>query len=94
MPEIPQQFMPFLWILVIFAVFWFILIRPEQKKRKTRQEMLDSLQTGDKVVSIGGIIGTITELREETIRLRVDDKVELTMNREAVGYPVKEGQAD
>jgi len=62
------------------------MIRPQQKQRKERAEMLDSLNKGDKIVTIGGIYGTLIDVKEDTIKLRVADKVELTMSRESVGY--------
>ena len=76
----------FLPLIVILAVFYFFMIRPQQKQRKERAEMLDSLNKGDKIVTIGGIYGTLIDVKEDTIKLKVADKVELTMSRESVGY--------
>ncbi len=82
----PEQLAGFLPLIVILGVFYFFMIRPQQKQRKERAEMLDSLNKGDKIVTIGGIYGTLVEVKEDTIKLRVADKVELTMSRESVGY--------
>ncbi|NLP17729.1 MAG: preprotein translocase subunit YajC [Firmicutes bacterium] len=82
----PEQLAGFLPVIVILAVFYFFMIRPQQKQRKERAEMLDSLNKGDKIVTIGGIYGTLIDVKEDTIKLRVADKVELTMSRESVGY--------
>ena len=63
------QFLP---MILIFVVFWFFLIRPQRKKDKEAQEMLNSLKVGDRVCTIGGIYGTITNIRDEnTITLAV-----------------------
>ncbi|MDK2856471.1 MAG: preprotein translocase subunit YajC [Bacillota bacterium] len=87
-----QQLAGLLPMILVFVVFYFLLIRPQQKQRKERMEMLASLKRGDKVVSIGGIHGTITEVKEKTIKLKVADNLELKMNREAVGYVLKEAK--
>ena len=63
------QFLP---MILIFVVFWFFLIRPQRKKDKEAQEMLNSLKVGDRVCTIGGIYGTITNIRDEnTVTLAV-----------------------
>lgn len=58
-------------MLLIFVVFWFILIRPQRKKDKKVKEMLNNLKAGDRVCTIGGIYGTITGLREDSVTLSV-----------------------
>lgn len=87
-----QQLAGLLPMILVFVVFYFLLIRPQQKQRKERAEMLAGLKKGDKVVSIGGIHGTIAEVKDKTIRLKVADNLELKMNRDAVGYVLKEAR--
>lgn len=74
--------------LLLFAVFlglmWFLMIRPQQQQQKKRREMLARLKPGDKVVTIGGVFGTLTKVEEETVRLRIADKVEIKLSRNAV----------
>jgi preprotein translocase subunit YajC len=89
---VQQQLAGLLPMILVFVVFYFLLIRPQQKQRKERMEMLANLKRGDKVVSIGGIHGTITEVKERTIKLKVAENLELKMNREAVGYVLKEAK--
>jgi len=60
-------------MILIFGVFYFLLIRPNQKRERTRREMLASLSKGSKVVTSGGICGTILGLNEKTVVLRVSD---------------------
>lgn len=71
--------------IIMIAVFYFILIRPQQQQQKKRREMLDGIKVGDKVVTVGGIHGEITQVKEDEVRLRVADKVEITLNRSGVG---------
>ena len=65
------QFVP---MILIFVVFYFLLIRPQRKKDKEAKAMLDNLKVGDRICTIGGIYGTITGLREDTIVLSVGSK--------------------
>lgn len=71
--------------ILMFAVFYFVLIRPQQQQQRKRQEMLNSLKAGDKVITVGGIHGEITAVKDDELRLRVADKVELRMNRQGIG---------
>ncbi len=73
--------MPF---VLMFAVFYFLLIRPQQKKQKNRTAMLNTLKKGDKVVTIGGLHGTIFEITDDTIVLQVNDATKLTFDRSSV----------
>ena len=76
-----------LWLplVFIFGIFYFLLILPQQKRQKKWQEMLGSLKAGDKVVTSGGIRGTIIGLREDSIHLRVPpDNLRLEIARSAV----------
>ena len=61
----------FLPMIALFAVFWFILIRPQRKKDKQVKEMLNNLKAGDRVCTIGGIYGTITGIKDDTVTLSV-----------------------
>jgi len=65
-----EQFGTFLPLILIFLVFWILLIRPQQKKIKQHREMVNNLKRGDKIVTSGGLMGTI---------LKVNDKKELTL---------------
>lgn len=71
-------------IVVLFAVFYFLLIRPQQKQQKKRKEMLASLKKGDKVITIGGIYGTIKELRDTDLTLRIGDNMDIRMTRYSI----------
>ena len=72
---------PFVLIIVIF---YFFLIRPQNKKQKETEKMLSALKKGDKIVTIGGIHGTISSVKEQTVIVKVDDGCKIEFNRSAV----------
>lgn len=65
--------MSFLPIIIMFLIFYFLLIRPQQKKQKEMQEMVKNLKKGDKVVTSGGIIGIVHTLQDDYVVLKVGD---------------------
>ncbi len=71
-------------LLLIFVIFYFLLIRPQQKKQKAHQEMLASLKKGDRVVTNGGVFGTVYKLGESVITLEISDKVRIQLERHQV----------
>src|SRR5690625_3716730 len=71
-------------LAVMFAIFYFFLLRPQQRHQKRRKEMLDGLRRGDKVITIGGIHGEITAIHDDKIKLRIAESIEIDMNRTAV----------
>ncbi|MGZ9584763.1 preprotein translocase subunit YajC [Paenibacillus marinisediminis] len=72
--------------VLMIAVFYFLLIRPQQKKQKQRNAMLSAIKKGDKVITIGGLHGTILELTEDTVILRVNDVTKLTFDRSSISH--------
>jgi preprotein translocase subunit YajC len=76
------QYLPF---VLVIAVFYFLLIAPARKQRQKTQSMLDALKTGDKVVTSGGLIGTIVRVSDDNIlKLRIAPSVEVEITRGAV----------
>ncbi len=74
-----------LWFVVLIAIFWFLLLRPQRQEQKKRDEMIKNLHRGDRVVTMGGMHGTIVDLNDDTALVRIADKVEVTISRTAVG---------
>lgn len=70
--------------ILMFAIFYFLLIRPQQKKQKQRGSMLNALKKGDKVVTVGGMHGTIAEISDDTVVIKVNDVTKLTFDRSSV----------
>lgn len=84
---------PIFLMIAMLAIFYFLLIRPQQKKQKEHKAMLSSLQKGDVIFTAGGIHGKITGLTDNTITLEVADRVRIKINRSAVGGLLAKGEA-
>jgi preprotein translocase subunit YajC len=82
--ETLQMLMGYGPIVLMALVFYLLLYRPQRKQMKRREEMLNSLKKGDRVITTGGMFGTITALSPKTVMLKVADKVELEFSRSAV----------
>ena len=82
-----------LFFAAIFAIFYFLLIRPQQKQKRERETLLRAVKRGDRVVTTGGMHGTVTGLDETTVTLRVADQTRITFDRAAIGRVV-EGQGE
>jgi len=79
-------------LILIFVIFYFMLIRPQRQKEKEQQKMLKNLNKNDEVVTLSGIHGTIVNVKEKTITLRIDDNVKIELEKNCVAY-VKKPQA-
>lgn len=73
-----------LFLASIFAIFYFLLIRPQQKQKREREQMLRGIKKGDRVVTTGGLLGTIVGLNEDTVVLKIADQVKVECLRSAV----------
>ena len=83
--------MPF---VIIFAIFWFLLIRPQQKQQSRHRDLVASLKRGDKVVTSGGLLGTVVDVREKTLSMRIADGVKVETLKSAVsGLQQEAGEA-
>jgi preprotein translocase subunit YajC len=71
-------------LIIMFAILYFLLIRPQQKRQKTRNAMLNALKKNDKIVTIGGLHGTIVELTDDSVVIRVNDATKMTFDRSAI----------
>lgn len=74
----------FLPLVAIFVIFYFFLMRPQSKKQKETEKMINSLKKGDKVITIGGIHGVVSSLKEKTVIIKVDDDAKIEFNRSAI----------
>ena len=82
--EFMEQMQSFAPIILMVVIFYFMLWRPQKKQQKRRQEMLNSMKTGAKVITIGGIYGTIVELHEDYAMLRIAEKTEVKITRQSI----------
>ena len=76
-----MMFVPF---IVMFAIFYFLVIRPQRNAQKKREQMLDALKKGDDVVTSGGILGTVVGLKEDVVIVKIDDQVKVKVQKSAV----------
>jgi len=77
-----------------FLVFWFIVIRPEKRQRKAREEMLSSLKKGDEVITSGGIHGRVAQVKDEVVTVQVSDGVRLRISLSAVQVNASQEDAE
>ena len=75
-----------IWIMsaALFAVMYFFMIRPQRKQQKELQQFRDGLQKGDKIVTIGGIYGTVVEIKDRTLLIEVDNNVKIRVDKNSV----------
>ena len=83
--------MTFLPMIAIFVVFYFLLIRPQQKRAKETRAMLDALQKGDEVITAGGIVGRIAKLNEQYATVEIAPNVEISVQRAAISQLLPKG---
>jgi preprotein translocase subunit YajC len=79
---------------LIIAIFYFMILRPQQKRQKERQKMLEAVKKGDRVVTAGGLHGTVAGLDEKTILVQVADNVKLKFDRTAITSIEREGEGE
>jgi preprotein translocase subunit YajC len=79
-----SAFFQFIPLILILGVFWFLIIRPQQKKQKEHQRMVDSLRKGDKIVTNGGIFGTIVKVGDDRLTLEIASKIQIQLERHQV----------
>ncbi len=89
-----QSLVTLLYVVVLFALLYFLLIRPQQVRQKKHQQMIRSLKVNDQIVTIGGIYGTIVKVKEDTFVVRVADNVRIEILKSAVGQVRRQEEED
>lgn len=77
-----SSLLPFLLIIV---VFYFLILRPQQKRQKERQKLLEGVKKGDKVITSGGIHGTVEGMEDDSVLVKIADNVKIKMDKSAIG---------
>jgi preprotein translocase subunit YajC len=90
-PNMIEQFVP---IIAIFAIFYFLIIRPQSKRQKEHQNFLSNLKRGDQVVTAGGIFGKVEGITDKFVTLEVSDGVNIRILKNQVASSVNEGAAN
>lgn len=85
------NFMSFLPMIVIFVLFWFLLIRPQQRKAKAHNKMLTELQKGEEVISSGGIVGKVVKVTDQFVLLEIANNVIITVQKSTIASKVEPG---
>jgi preprotein translocase subunit YajC len=81
-----------LWMIaLIFVIFYFLLIRPQQKKQKEHQKMLEAIRKGDKVITSGGVYGTVVGVKDNVVVLKIAEDVKVEFAKSAISHVVPEG---
>jgi preprotein translocase subunit YajC len=88
-----QMVTTFVTFGLVILIFYFLIIRPQNKKQKEAKKMIQALKKGDKVVSIGGIHGTVVSVKEQSTVVKVDDNTKLEFSKSAISSVVSEGKA-
>lgn len=94
MQPAPNPIISLIPILAIFLIFYFLLIRPQQKQMKAHQSMLNSLKKGDRVLTSGGLYGTILAFKGNDLELKVAENVKVLVARSSVSSVVTEPQSE
>jgi preprotein translocase subunit YajC len=83
---------PLILMVLMVGIFYFLLIRPQQKKAKEHKALLDNLKKGDRVITSGGIIGTVVNIDDQIVNVEIADKVRVEMARPSIaGFAPKKG---
>ena len=86
-----NDFMQFLPLIGLVAVFYFIILRPQQKRAKEQKAMIEALQKGDEVATLGGILGKVTKVSEDNVALEIADNVVIQVQKAAVQNVLPKG---
>ncbi len=79
-----EGIMSFLPLVVLFLVFYFLIIRPQQKQQKEHKDMLSALQKGDKILTNGGIFGEVVKVEEDHLKVRISDDITIKLDKSFV----------
>ncbi|MBL7071355.1 MAG: preprotein translocase subunit YajC [Candidatus Omnitrophica bacterium] len=80
----PPALVSFMPIILIFGVFYFLIIKPQRQKQAEHQKMIQAVKKNDEIITIGGIHGTIINVKEGSITLRISDNVKIEIQKSAV----------
>ena len=88
----PNLLVTFLPLIAIFAIFYFLMIRPQQRKMKLHREMVSNLRRGDKVVTAGGFIGTVAKVHDDELEVEIAKDVKVRVVRGTISEVVNKSQ--
>jgi len=83
--KLDQQTLSILWIAAVAAIFYFMILRPQQQRTRRHEDMKRSLKVGDKVVTVGGVHGTVKSIGDDTMTLQVSGNTQIVYDKSAIG---------
>lgn len=89
-PAAPNPLISFLPMVAIFFIFYFLLIRPQKKTQSDHRKMVAALKKNDEIVTTGGMHGTVLNVKDTTLVIRVDDNAKIEIDKDAVGRVTKQ----
>lgn len=89
-----SQMMSLLYIVGLFAILYFLMIRPQQQRQKKHQEMIKNLKTNDRIITIGGIYGTIVKIQENSLILALADNVRIELLKSAISQVISKDEGE
>ena len=87
----PNPIIALLPFILMFVIFYFLLIAPQRKKQKEHSNMLAKLKKNDEVVTTGGVYGTVVNVKDNSVTLKVDDNVKIEVQKSAIGFLRRSG---
>ena len=84
--------MTFVMLGAMILIFYLFILRPQQKKQKERRKLLESVKKGDKVVTVGGVYGTVVGVEEKTLLVQIADNVKVKYDKSAISTILREGE--
>lgn len=89
---VPQYVGFVMWLALLVAIFYFVLIRPQQRRAERHKQLVTGLEIGDRVVTIGGLHGRVKALADDTASLELSSQVVITVDRSAIGRKARAGE--
>lgn len=83
-----------IYIVALFAILYFLMIRPQQKRQKQHNAMINSLNVGDNIVTVGGLLGSVVKIKDTTVIVRVADKVHMEILKNAIAQVTEKKEAE
>ena len=88
-----KPFSPLILIGGIFVIMYFLMIRPQKKKQKEKMAMLSAVEPGDKIISIGGIYGEVKQVKDNSVRVQIDDRTRIELAKSSISTIVQKANA-
>lgn len=89
-----MDYISILYILALVAILYFMMIRPQQQRQKKQQEMIDSLRVNDRIVTAGGIYGSVVAIMDNSFIVKIAEDVQIELQKNAVGLKIEEDDED